>query len=47
MKPIALDDLRRYAVARTLFTPTTLPRAIGASASCRPIPSARRPGRRT
>jgi uncharacterized protein YcaQ len=25
---ITLDDLRRYAVARTLFTPTTLPRAI-------------------
>jgi uncharacterized protein YcaQ len=24
-----LDDLRRYAVARTLFAPTTLPRAIG------------------
>jgi uncharacterized protein YcaQ len=24
----SLDDLRRYAVARTLFTPTTLPRAI-------------------
>ena len=23
-----LDDLRRYAVARTLFKPTTLPRAI-------------------
>ena len=27
--PITLDDLRRYAVARTLFTPTTLGRAIG------------------
>ena len=26
--PIDLDELRRYAVARTLFTPTTLPRAI-------------------
>ena len=26
---ITLDQLRRYAVARTLFTPTTLPRAIG------------------
>lgn len=26
--PITLDDLRRYAVARTLFKPTTLPRAI-------------------
>lgn len=25
---IALDDLRSYAVARTLFAPTTLPRAI-------------------
>src|SRR6478609_7108205 len=23
-----LDDLRRYAIARTLFKPTTLPRAI-------------------
>ena len=28
MKPITLDDLRRYAVARTLFAPTTLMRAI-------------------
>jgi uncharacterized protein YcaQ len=27
-KPPTLDDLRRYAVARTLFTPTTLGRAI-------------------
>src|ERR1700690_3764451 len=27
-KPITLDDLRRYAVARTLFAPTTLGRAI-------------------
>ncbi len=27
--PISLDDLRRYAVARTLFKPTTLARAIG------------------
>ena len=26
--PITLDDLRRYAVARTLFKPTTLPKAI-------------------
>ncbi len=26
--PISLDVLRRYAVARTLFTPTTLPAAI-------------------
>ena len=26
--PTTLDDLRRYAVARTLFKPTTLPRAI-------------------
>ena len=26
--PITLADLRRYAIARTLFTPTTLPRAI-------------------
>jgi len=26
--PLTLDDLRRYAVARSLFTPTTLPRAI-------------------
>jgi len=26
--PITLDDLRRHAVARTLFAPTTLPRAI-------------------
>ncbi|WP_295375789.1 crosslink repair DNA glycosylase YcaQ family protein [uncultured Pseudacidovorax sp.] len=25
---LSLDDLRRYAVARTLFTPTTLPAAI-------------------
>jgi uncharacterized protein YcaQ len=28
MPQITLDHLRRYAVARTLFTPTTLPRAI-------------------
>jgi uncharacterized protein len=28
MKTLALDDLRRYAVARSLFTPTTLPQAI-------------------
>ncbi|MDZ7589159.1 MAG: crosslink repair DNA glycosylase YcaQ family protein [Rubrivivax sp.] len=28
MKPLAIDHLRRYAVARSLFTPTTLPRAI-------------------
>jgi uncharacterized protein len=28
MTLLTLDDLRRYAVARTLFTPTTLPRAI-------------------
>lgn len=27
--PLTLDTLRRYAVARTLFTPTTLARAIG------------------
>ncbi len=27
-KPITLDDLRRHAVARSLFAPTTLPRAI-------------------
>jgi uncharacterized protein YcaQ len=27
-QPITLDDLRRFAVARTLFKPTTLPRAI-------------------
>jgi uncharacterized protein len=26
--PVTLDTLRRYAVARTLFTPTTLPAAI-------------------
>src|SRR5579862_8427336 len=26
--PITLDDLRRYAVARSLFTPTTLTRAL-------------------
>ncbi|MBX3622625.1 MAG: YcaQ family DNA glycosylase [Rhizobacter sp.] len=29
MPAITLDHLRRYAVARTLFTPTTLARAIG------------------
>jgi uncharacterized protein YcaQ len=28
VKPITLDDLRRHAVARTLFAPTTLARAI-------------------
>jgi len=26
MKPPSLDDLRRYAVARSLFAPTTLPK---------------------
>ena len=28
MKPLTLDELRRYAIARSLFKPTTLPRAI-------------------
>ena len=28
MKPPSLDDLRRYAIARSLFRPTTLPKAI-------------------
>ena len=28
MKPLTLDDLRRYAIARSLFKPTTLPKAI-------------------
>jgi uncharacterized protein YcaQ len=28
MKPPTLDDLRRYSIARSLFTPTTLPKAI-------------------
>ncbi|WP_280154091.1 crosslink repair DNA glycosylase YcaQ family protein [Piscinibacter sp. XHJ-5] len=28
MPTLTLDDLRRYAVSRSLFTPTTLPRAI-------------------
>ncbi|HSN34037.1 MAG TPA: crosslink repair DNA glycosylase YcaQ family protein [Ideonella sp.] len=28
-RPITLDDLRRHAVARTLFAPTTLERALG------------------
>lgn len=27
-RSLTLDDLRRYAIARSLFTPTTLPRAI-------------------
>jgi uncharacterized protein len=27
-KPLTLDQLRRYAIARTLFKPTTLPKAI-------------------
>jgi uncharacterized protein YcaQ len=27
-RPITLDDLRRHAIARSLFKPTTLPRAI-------------------
>ena len=26
--PITLDDLRRFTVARSLFTPTTLKRAL-------------------
>ncbi len=29
MQAITLDHLRRYAVARSLFSPTTLPKAIG------------------
>jgi len=28
VKPVTLDDLRRHAIARSLFTPTTLPQAI-------------------
>jgi uncharacterized protein YcaQ len=28
MPPLSLDQLRRYTVARTLFAPTTLPRAL-------------------
>src|SRR5713101_9664690 len=28
MMPITLDDLRRFSVARSLFTPTTLKRAL-------------------
>ena len=28
MKPPSFDDLRRYAIARSLFKPTTLPKAI-------------------
>ncbi len=28
MKPLSFDDLRRYAIARSLFKPTTLPKAI-------------------
>jgi uncharacterized protein YcaQ len=28
MRPITLDDLRRFAVSRSLFKPTSLPRAI-------------------
>jgi uncharacterized protein YcaQ len=28
MNPPTLDDLRRYSIARSLFTPTTLPKAI-------------------
>ena len=45
--PVTFDDLRRYAVARTLFKPTTLARAIARLASCRPTRSARRPARKT
>ena len=28
MKPLTLDQLRRYAIARSLFKPTSLPGAI-------------------
>lgn len=28
MNPLSLDDLRRYAIARSLFKPTTLPKAV-------------------
>ncbi len=27
-RPVSLDDLKRHAIARSLFTPTTLPRAM-------------------
>ena len=44
--PPTLDELRRYAIARSLFKPTTLP-AIARWASCRPTRSARPRARRT
>ena len=31
--PLTLDQLRHHAVARTLFTPTTLPQAIARAPS--------------
>lgn len=44
---VTLDDLRRYAVARSLFAPTTVMRAIGGWALSRPTRSGHRPGHRT
>jgi hypothetical protein len=45
--PITLADLRRFAVARSLFPPTTLNRALDRMGFVRRIRSARRRGRRT
>ena len=45
---VTLDHLRRYAVARTLFAPTTLSVAIRKLGFVhRPIRFARRPGSKT
>ena len=44
--PAPLDDLRRHAVARTFFTPTTLPRAITKLGFVQADRSARRRARR-
>jgi len=47
LTPITLDDLRRMAVAQSLFPPTTLNALSTASASCRLIRFARRLALRT
>ena len=44
---LSIDDLRRFAVTRSLFPPTTLKRAIQKLALYRPTPFVRRRGRRT
>jgi hypothetical protein len=46
-RAVTLDDLRRFAVARSLFAPTTLRRAVTRMALCKPIRFARPLAHRT